>query len=367
MLVKAAFLGTEHGKAGCVSCHGGVEPAKTRAEAHKGLVARPSAAADAKCATCHEKETKAFAASLHFTSAGIVDLDSGIIAPRIDRSRLELVKQGVETHCASCHISACGDCHVSRPRSSGGGFVDGHNFYKSPNSVLNCTACHGSRVEKEMMAKGPENLGLQPDVHWAPKGIQCVQCHTNDWIHGGTTEHNARYEVAAAPRCESCHPATERLTGITAHQQHASPNSGKTTLQCQVCHSQAYNTCYGCHVGKDSKGLAYFKTDRSEFNFKIGRNPDKSADRPYDYVLLRHVPVARDTFGFYGEGLLSNFDALPTWKYATPHNILRVTPQSQGCASCHNNPSLFLRAGDVLPDEREANKPVIVDRMPPKF
>jgi hypothetical protein len=80
--------------------------------------------------------------------------------------------------------------------------------------------------------------------------------------------------------------------------------------------------------------------------------------------LLRHVPVTRDTFGYYGDDLLPNFDGVPTWKYATPHNIQQVTTQNSECANCHGNADLFLTADDVLPEECEANKTVIVPEVP---
>jgi thiosulfate/3-mercaptopyruvate sulfurtransferase len=80
---------------------------------------------------------------------------------------------------------------------------------------------------------------------------------------------------------------------------------------------------------------------------------------------VRHVPIVRDSFAYYGENLLPNFDALPTWKYATPHNIQRNTPQTETCNSCHGNAEFFLTADDVLPEELEANKDVIVEEVPP--
>ena len=98
--------------------------------------------------------------------------------------------------------------------------------------------------------------------------------------------------------------------------------------------------------------------------FKIGRNPLQSEDRPWKYVPVRHVPVDPESFAYYGEDLLPNFDALPTWKYATPHNIQRNTPQTETCDACHGNAELFLTADDVLPDELEANKDVIVEELP---
>ena len=132
----------------------------------------------------------------------------------------------------------------------------------------------------------------------------------------------------------------------------------------QVCHAQANKNCFSCHVGKDEDGLPYRQLAPSEMDFKIGRNPDVSKERPWTYVLVRHVPVARDTFEYYGEDLLPDFDNVPTWKYATPHNIQRVTTQNSDCANCHGNTELFLTADDVLADELQANQSVIVQEVP---
>jgi hypothetical protein len=86
--------------------------------------------------------------------------------------------------------------------------------------------------------------------------------------------------------------------------------------------------------------------------------------RPYAYVPLRHVPVDRDSFAFYGEDLLGSFAALPTWQFTTPHNIQRQTPQTESCNSCHGNADLLLTADKVASDELEANAPVIVEIVP---
>ncbi|MGD2147572.1 MAG: hypothetical protein PVH41_12825, partial [Anaerolineae bacterium] len=94
-------------------------------------------------------------------------------------------------------------------------------------------------------------------------------------------------------------------------------------------------------------------------------NPRQSDERPWDYVLLRHVPVAPDTFAFYDEYVLPEFDNAPTWKYATPHNIQRATAQNQSCDSCHENYELFLTADDVDAQELAANTAVIVEQVPP--
>jgi thiosulfate/3-mercaptopyruvate sulfurtransferase len=112
-------------------------------------------------------------------------------------------------------------------------------------------------------------------------------------------------------------------------------------------------------------GVPYYQIEPSVMAFKIGRNPLQSEDRPWEYVPVRHVPVDSESFAYYGEDLLPNFDALPTWKYATPHNIQRNTPQTETCNSCHGNSEVFLTADDVLPEEQGANADVIVEEVPP--
>jgi thiosulfate/3-mercaptopyruvate sulfurtransferase len=132
-----------------------------------------------------------------------------------------------------------------------------------------------------------------------------------------------------------------------------------------VCHSQDYKHCNACHVG--GAGI----TGSSYLKFKIGKNPLKSEAKPYDYVVVRHIPIAPTTFEEWGVNDLPNFDAEPTWKYATPHNIRRWTARTdttgggQCWAKCHNNwvPELdtYLRTEDMEFDyDVEPNKDVVI-------
>jgi thiosulfate/3-mercaptopyruvate sulfurtransferase len=125
-----------------------------------------------------------------------------------------------------------------------------------------------------------------------------------------------------------------------------------------------YKNCYSCHVQTSDEGTPYFKIEPSEMAFYIGKNAEPTELRPWSYVVLRHVPIDRESFSFYGNNLLPEFDALPTFAYATPHNIQKNTPQNASCDSCHGNESLFLTADKVLPEELAANRDVIVDELP---
>ena len=203
-----------------------------------------------------------------------------------------------------------------------------------------------------------ENEGVPADVHWTQETMTCTKCHSTE-LHGSGEVTETRYQNSATAQCEDCHEDVWTDTaGNPQHAQHIGD------LSCQVCHSVEYKGCYNCHVAVSEEGTCYFTTDPSEMQFKIGRNPLRSPERPYKYVVLRHIPANPDLFASYGDNLFSNFDALPTWKYATPHNIQLHTPQNASCDSCHGHAELFLMEQDVSPAEREANRGVIVPQIP---
>ena len=70
--------------------------------------------------------------------------------------------------------------------------------------------------------------------------------------------------------------------------------------------------------------------------------PNQTDKRPEKWILLRRTPSVPTSFEFYGKDLLSNFDQLNNWKYASPHNIQKKTTQNRECNNCHGNEELFL-------------------------
>ncbi len=357
---------TVHGQISCVECHGGIQ-SSDKAEAHTGLVENPSRDPESSCGSCHPNIVEHNDVNLHTNLAGYWTVLDARSAPA-NHPELEGM---FNNHCSSCHAT-CGECHVSQPNLVGGGLIDGHNFNKTPSMTRNCTACHGSRVGNEYLGK---HEGLMADVHFRQGRMTCVDCHTGNEMHGQPDncqechegpEANMpvppdhRYAGVQNPSCEACHVTV--ATGqddILMHQQHAGD------LSCQVCHSVAYSSCDGCHVAiSEITGNPFYATDATYMTFIIGKNPRQSYDRPYEYVTLRHIPVAKDSFSFYGDNLLPNFEALPTWAYATPHNIQRNTPQTETCYACHGNADLFLTIDKVAPEEIDANLSVIVEQIP---
>lgn len=350
-----AYGATDHGEIACVDCHGGVE-SPDKDEAHTALVARPSEGAAPVCAECHDDQTSRVANSLHVTQEGYWSV---LEARGADRDHPEMQAM-FGNHCSSCHTS-CGDCHVSQPASVGGGLLKGHVFTAAPPMTRTCTACHGSRVGNEYMGK---NEGVLADVHFRQGRMTCIDCHGDEQMHGSaeSTDPAAthRYAGAEAPECVSCHDTHgTRDDAVREHRMHGD------TVSCQVCHSTTYINCDSCHVAvSESSGNPFFTTEAAYFTFLIGKNPLIGRDRPYQYVPVRHVPIDTESFAYYGADLLPNFDNEPTWRYATPHNIQRLTPQTESCNNCHGNADIFLTADKVAPAELEANRAVIVDEIP---
>ncbi|MBU1747920.1 MAG: cytochrome c3 family protein [Chloroflexi bacterium] len=353
VLVGDEFLVSVHNSQNCIGCHGGVEGVDDKDAAHEGVVRDPLADSERVCGVCHAETSQLVTTSLHQNLTGYHTM---LTARGADFSDPR-VETAFDNHCNTCHTT-CGQCHVSRPNFTFGGLIADHKVKEIASMKDTCMACHGARVSNEYQGK---NEGVEGSVHWLQEGMACFDCHQTSDYHGDGTEYAHRYDGAPGVNCLDCH--SEVAPGQTTIEEHTI-HAGK--VACNVCHvSGEYKSCYNCHVGVDEKGIPYYKTDESKLTFKIGRNPYKSEDRPWDYVLVRHIPVTPDIFDFYGDDLLPTFENVSTWKYATPHNIQRNTPQNQSCDSCHGNAALFLTADDVAPAEREANAAVIVDEIPP--
>ena len=347
-----AYSETQHALLSCIDCHEGVDDPEKEI-AHEGLRHDPSLEVDIACARCHPEESALQENNLHFSLRGY---DTSLNARSTEDAHPALEEMS-SYHCDNCHAS-CGQCHVSQPKSVGGGLLEGHVYKKTPPMTRTCTACHGSRVGNEYLGK---NEGYLADVHFRQARFVCADCHDNDEMHGMYNQEAAhRYDGEERPTCENCHE--EVASGASGGPQHT---IHANKISCQVCHSVTYKSCDGCHTKRNDEDVPYFETEGSYMTFFIGKNTLQNAERPYEYVPVRHVPITPTSFEFYGENLLSNFDAAPTWRYTTPHNIQLETPQNSSCAACHGNADIFLTADKVAPEELEANRDVIVDVVPP--
>lgn len=354
------FLTSKHNAQGCTFCHGGDNSTNDMARSHKGLVKSPDEQGEI-CAQCHADIAERSASGFHMTTIGM----KNALLDRWNRNKMgdgpKELNVIFDKHCYSCHAS-CGDCHINRPKGPAkGGLLAGHKFLKTPPEDMTCTLCHSARAGDEYYGQNP---GAPADVHIRLAGMVCLDCHkAENALHGPGKELHDRYDNPLLPDCKECHK--DVLRGQNVVEQHEIHGD---KLQCNVCHSVIAKNCSNCHLqheetdGKITK--RFFKIDPSFMTFKIGRNYRK--DREYEYIVLRHPPTNPDLAANYGKDMMSNFDNVPTWKYAAPHNIQRITPQNKSCDSCHGNDSLFLLKGDVVKRERTANRKVIVKDVPKK-
>jgi hypothetical protein len=110
-------------------------------------------------------------------------------------------------------------------------------------------------------------------------------------------------------------------------------------------------------------------------DFKIGVNPIRDIKSKFKLSTVRRTLGAPDNWKEYGVSQYSNFDALPTYNFTTPHNILRWTERTkveagQSCSyNCHIrkvgneliNKKWYLFESDLLDWEKAATKKVTVD------
>lgn len=361
------FKKNAHYKIGCTGCHNGTDKTDDKVKAHSGnFIKHPSAEYSTKCNTCHAEITKNFVTSIHNGTGQMrkVAMRSGLSGASEFNKLPASHKEGYSKNCATCH-GTCGNCHVVRPLSGGGGLANGHSFAKTPDMINVCVTCHVSRGGHAYLGVGS---GTQPDVHFSSKKYKCTECHTGAELHGDGKPVDQRYAYSKLPTCTQCH--TKATTSNTWHLMHADD------FNCQVCHSQNYNNCGSCHVhGEGARVPSYM-------GYKIAMNPIPDVKKDFKYALVRRTLAAPDNWKEYGVPNYSNFEAFPTYNFTTPHNILRWTTRTKvdegaSCTSkCHIrnengvlvNKELYLYESDLLDWEKGATKPITVDsKLPAKW
>jgi hypothetical protein len=346
VLVSGVFFETVHAALACTECHGGAGNATDREAAHAGMTSDPSRAAEPVCARCHAGITGAYPASRHAALSGI---SAGIARREGGFEPSDAAAAMIAGRFSECRAS-CGECHVSRPRRTGGGLLRGHVFDRAPDDAFTCGGCHGDVVFAEYHGLDEGNA---PDVHFEA-GMDCLSCHSGGEIHG---------EGGGSVRsCYDCHPAVAYDQTRVEHPAHIA------NVACQVCHAQSYRECYGCHVGLEESGLAF----PPRHGFRVGRNAAPTAARPWEFVPVRHAPVTPESFAEWGV-VLDAFADEPTWQPTFPHNLRRTTAQTAMCETCHGVEGLFLtesfedsllEQGEIVAAELDANREVTVESLP---
>jgi thiosulfate/3-mercaptopyruvate sulfurtransferase len=363
------FKNDVHGKIPCTTCHNGVDGTDNKTVAHSGnFIKHPSTNSEQKCGSCHTDITLRTKNSLHEQGWGqksMVLLRSGLPNIPAGFSQLsQVMKDGYDVNCGKCH-GTCGDCHVNRPKAGGGGLANGHAFTKTPDMRNVCVTCHVSRGGHAYFGQA---TGTVPDVHLTNRQFTCIRCHTKNEIHGDGNIYDQRYKMALLPKCTDCHASVSNTNSY--HAAHLN------TFSCNTCHSQDYNNCGSCHIGGEGARIPSYQ------GFKIGMNPIPDT-KPYKYAVLRRSLMAPDSWKNYGVANLANFSVRPTYKYATPHNIIRWTKRTtvdsgKPCYdACHiiknsdgsyKNKELYLFRSELESWEVTATQNITVDnKLPAKW
>jgi len=362
-----AYKASGHYSVGCTGCHNGVGDTGDKNEAHSGeFIKHPSMYYEDKCGDCHEDIAGNFTTSIHNGTGQKrkVTMRSGLSGPE-DFDQLPAHQiEGYNNNCAHCH-GTCGNCHVVRPATGGGGLSNGHNFNKTPHMLNVCVTCHVSRGGHAFLGVAP---GTQPDLH-QKMGFDCLSCHDGHELHGDGQPVDQRYAYTELPTCEKCHPSGELATANSYHSVHYDDFS------CYVCHSQEYNNCGSCHIHGEGARIP------SYMDYKIALNPIPDVQDGFEsqFTLIRRTLAAPDNWKEYGVEDYDNFEAFPTYNYTTPHNLQLWTERTQGTScnsNCHVridgnetiNKDLYLWKSDLLEWEVDATSAITVDdALPPSW
>ena len=293
------FAKSEHASLDCVDCHVGI----------KDLV-HESKLPPVDCASCHEAESKQYAASIHGVShklgasgaASCWDCHGAHEIVPVKHADSPVFKLNLPQTCARCHSNdglaseyqmknadaaaqyaesihgrallkmglivapSCNDCHGVHDIKRG---VDRDSPIHHANVAKTCGKCHvgveetyNKSVHGQLLAKGDK------------LGPVCTDCHT---AHEVETPQNGHFKMASDKRCGKCHE--DRLTHYrdTYHGKAMAlgkPNVASDVAACYDCHghhdvlpqadpasrlskANILGTCQQCHPGATARFTDY--------------------------------------------------------------------------------------------------------------
>jgi cytochrome b subunit of formate dehydrogenase len=226
---EAKFKTTAHGKAQCVGCH------KERTAEHPDDA---KAAKPVECASCHEKQSKSFGASVHGialgkgseTAANCKDCHGTheIFGRQSARSAIHASNLGKT--CGQCHSQEADDVAAS---------VHGQAQLKGEGEVPTCSDCHSEH--RIMGLRGPEASVQTSEM--------CSKCHASERINSRFGLPNDRVKTFS----ESYHglaaagKSTTAANCASCHGYHKILRSSHPDSMIHPAHLMT--TCGKCHPG----------------------------------------------------------------------------------------------------------------------
>jgi len=233
MYVDRAILGrSRHAKIACTGCHAGI-----------GALPHEPKLGPATCASCHQREAQAYAASIHGKRLAKQDADvptcqrchggHNILGVRESESRVQPLRQAQV--CLECHADTKLTArHPEMPNvlviRAYGESVHGQAVTKKGLAVApTCTGCHGTHDLKP--ADDPSSA-----VHRANLAETCGRCHQGilaefrDSIHAAALAKG----VKDTPTCTGCH-GEHTIAAPSDPASKVSPRNIPKT--CSACHA----------------------------------------------------------------------------------------------------------------------------------
>lgn len=228
----AVLAGSRHAKVVCSACHAGIARLP-----HEARLSR------AQCATCHQREAKAYAGSIHGRGLAKADADvptcqrchggHDIVGARDPASRVQPLRQA--RICMECHADTRITArHPEMPSvlviRAYGDSVHGQAVSKKGLAVAPaCTGCHGTHDLKP--ADDPGSL-----VHRANVAETCGRCHQGILAEYRESIHAVALArgVLEAPTCTGCHGEHTIAAPTDPASKVAPRNIPKT---CGACHA----------------------------------------------------------------------------------------------------------------------------------
>jgi cytochrome b subunit of formate dehydrogenase len=334
------FLRSIHETNSCASCHSDL----TSKHPDDNVAAKP-----VNCATCHEKQAKEYAASIHGVShtlgasgaASCIDchsldhtntaLNSHYIGP-VAAADSPVFKLNLPQTCAKCHSNpgltkeyqmkypeaaaqymdsihgrallkmglivapSCNDCHGVHDIKRG---VDRDAPINKQNVAKSCGKCHvgvekiyAQSVHGRLLAKGDK------------RGPVCTDCHETHQIE---TPKNGHFKMASDVRCGNCHQ--DRLEHYRDTYHGKAMALGKPTVASDVA------ACYDCHGHHDVLPPSNPASHLSQANIlgtcqqcHAGAGPKFTQYKPHANPLDRaNYPALHGTFLFMTSLLVGVF------------------------------------------------------------
>jgi cytochrome b subunit of formate dehydrogenase len=259
------FVKSVHSQLDCVDCHDGIKE-----------MVHPSKLPPPNCGSCHEKEAKQYATSIHGVShelgasgaANCWDCHGSHEIVPVKHADSPVFKLNLPQTCAKCHSNpglskeyemkfpeaasqymesihgrallkmglivapSCNDCHGVHDIKRG---VDRDSPINHANVADTCGKCHvgvkeiyNKSVHGQLLVKGDK------------RGPVCTDCHT---AHEVETPKNGHFKMASDQRCGKCHE--DRLEHYRDTYHGKAMALGKPNVASDVA------ACYDCHGHHD--------------------------------------------------------------------------------------------------------------------